>query len=73
MGEKLDFRSPELSKKMNRILFNFGKRYIGEKLNRLKKFYGIVIYYINPAYTFQECGFYGYIHNREKKGYSNIL
>ncbi|MEM4959348.1 MAG: hypothetical protein QXX12_05675, partial [Nanopusillaceae archaeon] len=30
--EKLDFRSPELSKRMNRLIQNFGKRYIKEKL-----------------------------------------
>jgi hypothetical protein len=34
--EKLDFRSPELSKRMNRMIQNFGKRYIKEKLERLQ-------------------------------------
>ncbi len=53
--ERLDFRSPELSKRMNRMIQNFGKRYIKEKLERLQQLYGIEIIEINPAYTSQEC------------------
>jgi len=34
--EKLDFRSPELSKRMNRLIQSFGKRYVREKLERLQ-------------------------------------
>ena len=41
--EKLDFRSPELSKRMNRLIQNFGKRYVKEKLARLQQLYGIEI------------------------------
>jgi len=33
--ERLDFRSPELSKRLNRMIQNFGKRYIKQKLERL--------------------------------------
>ena len=39
--EKLDFRSPELSRRMNRLIQNFGKRFIKEKLQRLQELYGI--------------------------------
>jgi len=65
--EKLDFRSPELSKRLNRLISNFGKRYINEKINRLKQIYGIEIIFINPAYTSQECSNCGYIDRNNRK------
>jgi putative transposase len=65
--ERLDFRSPELSKRMNRIIQNFGKRYIKEKLQRLQELYGIEVVEINPAYTSQECSCCGYIDKRNRK------
>jgi putative transposase len=65
--ERLDFRSPELSKKMNRIIQNFGKRYIKEKLQRLQELYGIEVIEVNPAYTSQECSFCGYVDKRNRK------
>jgi len=57
----LDFRSLELSKRMNRILQNFGRRYIKQKLERLQELYGIGVIEINPAYTSQECSSCGYV------------
>jgi transposase, IS605 OrfB family, central region len=65
--EKLDFRSPELSKRMNRMIQNFGKRYIKEKLQRLQELYGIEITEINPAYTSQECSCCGYVDKRNRR------
>jgi len=65
--EKLDFRSPELSKRLNRLISNFGKRYINEKIERLKQLYGIEIIFINPAYTSQECSNCGYIDKENRK------
>jgi len=65
--EKLDFRSPELSKRLNRIIQNFGKRYIKEKLQRLQELYGIEIIEVNPAYTSQECSCCGYIDKKNRK------
>jgi transposase, IS605 OrfB family, central region len=65
--EKLDFRSPELSKRMNRMIQNFGKRYIKEKLQRLQELYGIEVVEINPAYTSQECSCCGYIDKKNRK------
>jgi transposase, IS605 OrfB family, central region len=65
--ERLDFRSPELSKRMNRIIQNFGKRYIKEKLQRLQELYGIEVVEINPAYTSQECSCCGYIDKKNRK------
>ncbi|MEM3291125.1 MAG: transposase, partial [Candidatus Micrarchaeaceae archaeon] len=65
--EKLDFRSPELSKRLNRLIQNFGKRYFTEKLSRLEEIYGIEITEINPAYTSQECNSCGYIDKKNRK------
>ena len=65
--ERLDFRSLELSKRMNRMLQNFGKRYIKEKLQRLQQLYGIEIIEINPAYTSQECSSCGYVDKSNRK------
>jgi len=65
--EKLDFRSPELSKRMNRLIQNFGKRFVREKLQRLKELYGIDVVEVNPAYTSQECSSCGYVDARNRK------
>lgn len=34
--EKLDFRSPKLSKRLNRLIQNLGKKYVKEKLKKLQ-------------------------------------
>jgi putative transposase len=65
--EKLDFRNPELSKRMNRLIQNFGKRYFKEKLERLQQLYGIEIVEVNPAYSSQECSSCGYVDKRNRK------
>ncbi|MFX5832320.1 hypothetical protein ABTE49_18690, partial [Acinetobacter baumannii] len=53
--ERLDLRSPELSRRMNRLLSNFGRRYLKEKLARLGELYGIKVVEVNPAYSSQAC------------------
>ncbi|HHY80237.1 MAG TPA: IS200/IS605 family element transposase accessory protein TnpB [Thermoanaerobacter sp.] len=65
--EKLDFRSPELSKRLNRLIQQFGKRYITEKLKRLNELYGIEIVEVNPAYTSQQCSKCGYVDKDNRK------
>jgi transposase, IS605 OrfB family, central region len=65
--EKLDFRSPELSKRLNRLIQRFGKKYIKQKLERLQQLYGIEIIEINPAYTSQECSSCRYVDERNRK------
>jgi transposase, IS605 OrfB family, central region len=65
--ERLDFRSPELSKRLNRLIQRFGKKYIKQKLERLQQLYGIEIIEINPAYTSQECSSCGYVDERNRK------
>jgi len=65
--ERLDFRSPELSKRLNRMIQNFGKRYIKQKLERLQQLYEIEVIEVNPAYTSQECSSCGYVDKRNRK------
>jgi len=52
---------------MNRMIQNFGKRYIKQKLERLQQLYGIEIVEVNPAYTSQECSSCGYVDKRNRK------
>lgn len=53
--EKLDFRSPKLNKKTNRILGRFGKKRLYTKLENITSMNNITLTYINPAYTSQCC------------------
>ncbi len=65
--ERLDFRSPDLSRRMNRIIQNFGKGVFKKKLESLKEEYGIEIVEVNPAYTSQECSSCGYVDKNNRK------
>lgn len=65
--ERLNFQSPKLSKKLNRILSNFGKSIITEKFKSLKEEFGIKITEINPAYTSQACSSCGYVAKNNRK------
>jgi len=65
--EKLDFRNPDLSPNLNRILTRFGKKIIKQKLEDLKERFGIEIIYVNPAYTSQTCSNCGYVDKRNRK------
>ncbi|MDN5337916.1 MAG: putative transposase [Thermotogaceae bacterium] len=65
--ERVDFRSPNLSRRLNRIIQNFGKGVFKQKLNTLKEEYGIQIIEVNPAYTSQECSSCGYVYKNNRK------
>ena len=65
--ERLNFTSPKLSKKLNRMLSNFGKKAIEEKFKSLKERYNIEITEVNPAYTSQTCSKCGYIDKKNRK------
>ena len=65
--ERLNFSSPKLSKRMNRILKNFGKGILTKKLESLTEEYGIEVKEINPAYTSQECSSCGYVDKKNRK------
>lgn len=59
--ERLRFSSPELSRRLNRIIQNFGYKLFKDKLEELSLFYGFSIEELNPAYTSQECVDCGYV------------
>jgi putative transposase len=65
--ERLDFRNPNLSRRMNRLLSWFGKTYIIAKLKALEEEFGVSIKYENPAYSSQECSTCGYIDKDNRK------
>lgn len=65
--ERLNFKSPKLSKRLNRVLSNFGKSIITEKFKSLKEEVGIKTTEINPAYTSQECSKCGYVSPKNRK------
>ncbi|MEQ8172503.1 MAG: zinc ribbon domain-containing protein, partial [Candidatus Eremiobacterota bacterium] len=71
--EKLNFTSPNLSKRMNRILSKFGKREIENKFTSISEEFGIAITYINPAYTSQECSRCGYIDKGNRKNREEFI
>lgn len=71
--EKLNFQSPKLSRKLNRILQNFGKKIITQKLSSLKEEFGIKITEINPAYTSKTCSKCGYIDKNNRKSQETFI
>ncbi len=52
--------SPNLSKRLNRLLSRFGKRYLEQALKRLESTHGIVVERREGAYTSQQCHGCGY-------------
>lgn len=59
--ERLDFRNPKLSKRLNRLLSKFGKAEVARKLKDLEDRFGIVTTEVNPAYSSQEDSACGYV------------
>ncbi len=68
--ERLNFRNPDLSRRMNRLLSRFGKAAETAKLKSLGEMYGIVITETNPAYSSQECSACGYVDKKNRKSQS---
>lgn len=58
--KKLDFRNPNLSHKMNRLLTRTGRAAVETKLKRIQELDGVTVTEINPAYTSQQCSHCGY-------------
>ena len=71
--ERLNFTSPKLSKKLNRMLSNFGKKIIEDKFESIKDKYGIIITEVNPAYTSQECSKCGYVEKKNRKSQAKFI
>ena len=71
----MDFTSPGLSRRMNRLLSNFGKKRVKKKLLALSEEFKIEkkITEVNPAYTSQECSECGYIDKKNRKNQSCLF
>ena len=68
--ENLNFRNPKLSRRINRLLSNFGKRFMTEKLESVKEKFSLIIEKVNPAYTSQTCCHCGYVDPKNRTGQS---
>jgi putative transposase len=64
--ERVDFRSPDMSSRMNRLLQNCGRKIFRDKLTDLEQRLGIRSEEINPAYTSQQCSLCGYVDKRNR-------
>jgi putative transposase len=64
--EKLRFSNPDLSKKLNRIIQNFGLKVFKNKLSQLSKLKGFIVEELDPAYTSQECKNCGYVDSKNR-------
>ncbi|HHD81425.1 MAG TPA: hypothetical protein ENK99_07570, partial [Campylobacterales bacterium] len=71
--ERLNFSSPKLSKKLNRIINNFGKKIIEEKFKSIEEKFGIIVTQVNPAYTSQECHKCGYVDKKNRKSQAKFI
>lgn len=66
--EVLDFRSPRLSRRMNRLVQNFGRTMFQEALAKYAEEYGFTVVDENPAYSSQECSHCHYVDARNRQG-----
>lgn len=65
--EVLDFRSPKLSRRLNRIVQNFGRTEFNKALANYAEQYGFVVSDVEPAYSSQECNRCHYVDARNRK------
>ena len=70
--EKLDFRAPGLSRRLNRILVRSGRKVIREKLKDLQDRFGITFAEVNPAYSSQTCSACGFVAKANRKSQSKF-
>ena len=59
--ESLDFRSPDLSRRLNRLVQNFGRTWFRQKLGMLAEQYGFLVEEVHAAYSSQTCTSCGYV------------
>jgi putative transposase len=64
--ERLNFNNPNLSRRLNRILKNFGQGEVERKLADLHERLGIEITKVNPAYSSQQDSGCGYTDKRNR-------
>lgn len=71
--ERLNFQSQRLSKRLNRLIGNFGKSIVKTKLNDFSEKYGVIIEEVNPAYTSQICSSCGYVAKKNRISQSAFI
>lgn len=65
--EMLDFRSPRLSRRLNRIVQNFGRTEFNKALAAYAEQYGFTVADVEPAYSSQECNRCHYVDARNRQ------
>ena len=65
--ESLDLRSPRLSKRMNRLVQNFGRAEFRRALEAFSAQYGFTFTEVEAAYSSQTCRPCGYVDKRNRK------
>lgn len=71
--EEVNFHHrPELSRRLNRLLSRFGKRYLELALKRLEATHGIVVETRVSAYSSQQCHACGYTDAKNRKNQSKF-
>lgn len=65
--ERLNFQSQRLSKRLNRLIGNFGKSIVKAKLNDFSEKYNVTIEEVNPAYTSQTCSSCDYVAKENRR------
>lgn len=66
--EVLDFRSPRLSRRMNRLVQNFGRSVFNDALAKFSEEYGFEVADENPAYSSKACSQCHYVDDRNREG-----
>jgi putative transposase len=66
--ERLYFRRPELSRRMNRLITNAGRALVQAKLKDLEERFGIEVVEVQAAYSSQECAACHYVDAKNRSG-----
>ncbi|MDN8999598.1 zinc ribbon domain-containing protein, partial [Staphylococcus aureus] len=64
--ERLDFRAPGLSRRMNRLLANFGQGAFRKWLEEHQSLYDYRLEEVNAAFSSQQCAACGYVDPRNR-------
>ena len=70
--ERLDFRSPDLSRRMNRLVTNCGRAVFRQKLADLQEKFGIAAVEVPSPYTSQECSHCHYVDRANRRSQSEF-
>jgi putative transposase len=71
--ERLEFRAPGLSRRLNRILSNCGRSVFRAKLQDLKERFGIVAEKVPAFWTSEECSSCHYVDRRNRRSQSRFV